>query len=171
MEVASISSWWEATPSIASSSSIDNWDMLADWPDKTTTAVASIGGEDAMVKLRRNTAYRRGRGGRRQRWKRRNRWYGGEDTPDGPVSQRGPTQAAPAKIRSTHLNKVLIQHIPIGFFPESRLYRAIDNIEKPRLFVRGSSCFAKNKKWFRVGQNFEWLDHTKTAGAWRPLPP
>ena len=35
VEVASISSWWEATPSIASSSSIDNWDMLADGPDKT----------------------------------------------------------------------------------------------------------------------------------------
>lgn len=75
---------WEATPSIASSSSNDNWDyiMLAGWGrTKPSTAVASTGGEDAMVKLRRNTAYRRGRGGRRQRWKRRNRWNGGEDTP------------------------------------------------------------------------------------------
>ena len=52
---------WEATPSIASSSSNDDWDyiMLAGWGrTKPSTAVASTGGEDAMVKLRRNTAYR-----------------------------------------------------------------------------------------------------------------
>ena len=96
---------WEATPSIASSSSNDNWDyiMLAGWGrTKPSTAVASTGGEDAMVKLRRNTAYRRGRGGRRQRWKRRNRWNGGEDIThhrqiERPVSHEGQTTSRARK--------------------------------------------------------------------------